>query len=249
MNDALEKEIMVELNARQLESFRENGYLRLDPFISSDELEPLRKRLAAVLSGEMALPAGMLQTLDPTKYRTANGLPIPEGIQRPALHDEAFFSIANHPTLFAVMRQLIGEDAALFTDQVIVKNPEAGVTTFYHQDGYYWRSAGERTVNCWIALDDADAGNGALVFMPASQKEGLREHEAYFDEPTLHSGTTGEAFRRLRIPLDTIDFSRERVEPVKAGGALLFGKFCWHRSEPNHSGRQRRAYAVAYHGA
>jgi hypothetical protein len=59
---------------------------------------------------------------------------------------------------------------------------------------------------------------------------------------------TGEAFRRLRIPMERVDFSRERVEPVKIGGCVMFGKLCWHRSDPNRSGRQRRAYAIAFHG-
>jgi hypothetical protein len=238
----------VTLTDEQVRRFREEGYLRLDPFIPGEELGPLRERIEAMVSGRTALPPQAFQTLDPKVYRTPNGLPVPEGIQGPSKYDPAFERVAGHPALVAAMRRLIGEDAALFTDQVIVKNPEAGVTTYYHQDGFYWRSSGRRTVNCWIALDDADAGNGALRFMPGSQKGGLIEHEAYFDEPTLHSGVTGEAFRRLRIPLERVDFSRERVEPVRAGGCLLFGKLCWHRSDPNRSGRQRRAYAVAYHG-
>ena len=236
------------LTDEQIRRFREEGYLRLDPFIPAEGLGPLRERIDAMVTGRMALPQQAFQTLDPKVYRTPNGLPIPEGIQRPSKYDAAFERVASHPTLIAVMRQLIGEDAALFTDQVIVKNPEAGVTTYYHQDGFYWRSSGERTINCWIALDDADADNGALRFVRGSHLRGLIEHEAYFDEPTLHSGVTGEAFRRLRIPPEKADLSRERVEPVKAGGCVLFGKLCWHRSDPNRSGRQRRAYAVAYHG-
>ncbi|MDA1190672.1 MAG: phytanoyl-CoA dioxygenase family protein [Candidatus Poribacteria bacterium] len=237
------------LTPDQKARFQQDGYLRLDPFIPSDDLEPLRRRLDALLSGAEAFPPESYQTLDPQKYRTANGLPIPEGIQRPMLHDEAFARIAQHPNLVAVMRGLIGEDAQLFTDQVIVKNPEAGVTTHFHQDGYYWRNSGARTINLWIALDDADEDNGALIFMPGSQRDGLVDHEAYYDEPTLHSGVTGKAFQRLRIPLETVDFTKERAEPVKAGGCVLFGKHCWHRSNPNRAGRQRRAYAIAYHGA
>ena len=236
------------LTDEQTRRFREDGYLRLDPFLPPEELEPLRERIDAIIAGRMTLPPQALQTLDPKVYRTPNGLPIPEGIQGPSKHDAAFERIASHPTLISVMRQLIGEDATRYTDQVIVKNPEAGMETYFHQDGFYWRTTGKRTINCWIALDDADVGNGTLRFMPGSQRGGLIEHEAYFDNPTIHSGVTGEAFRRLRIPMEKADLSRERAEPVKAGGGLLFGKLCWHRSDPNRSGRQRRAYAIAYQG-
>lgn len=237
------------LTDEQTRRFREDGYLRLDLLIPTEELEPLRERIDAIISGRTALPPQALQTLDPQVYRTPNGLPVPEGIQGPSKHDPAFERIAGHPALVSVMRQLIGEDATRYTDQVIVKNPEAGMETYFHQDGFYWRTTGQRTVNCWIALDDADVGNGTLRFMPGSQRGGLVEHEAYFDNPTIHSGVTGEPFKRLRIPMEKADLSLERPEPVKAGGALLFGKLCWHRSDPNRSGRQRRAYAIAYQGA
>ena len=232
----------------QVRDFRENGFLGIDPFIPSAELEPLRSRLDLLASGQELYPPKAFHTLDPNLYRGPNGQPVPEGIQRPAQYDEAFERIAGHPALKAIMRGLIGEDAERFTDQVIIKNPEAGVTTHFHQDGFYWRNSGQRTVNCWIALDEADEENGVLRFIPGSHLEGLIEHERYFDEPTLHSGATGAAMQRLRIPLDQADFSRERVVPLAAGGCVVFAKLCWHRSDPNRSGRKRRAYAVAYHG-
>jgi ectoine hydroxylase-related dioxygenase (phytanoyl-CoA dioxygenase family) len=227
--------------------FRVDGYLRIDALISPEELEPLIARLDAALDGSDPFPPESYQVLDPERFQTPAGTHVPEGIQRPMLYDASFERLARHPRLVAAMRALIGDDATVFTDQVIIKNPTAGVTTYHHQDGYYWRSAGSRTVNCWIALEDADGENGCLVFAPGSQRNGLVEHEAYFDEPSLHSAVTGEAFRRLRIPSTRVEGIAEREEPVKAGGALLFGKYCWHRSNPNRSTRQRRAYAVAYH--
>ena len=231
----------------EVAQFQADGYVRIESLIPSEELEPLRARLEAALEGSDPFPPETYQVLDPERYRTPSGTPVPEGIQRPMLHDPSFDRIARHPRLVAAMRALIGDDAAVFTDQVIIKNPTAGMTTHHHQDGYYWRSAGSRTVNCWIALDDADVENGCLVFAPGSHRGGLVDHEAYFDDPTIHSGVTGEAFRRLRIPLSRVEGVAERAEPVRIGGAALFGKYCWHRSSPNRSTRQRRAYAVAYH--
>jgi phytanoyl-CoA hydroxylase len=143
----------------------------------------------------------------------------------------------------------MGVEVSRYTDQVILKTPGISPETHFHQDGFYWRSTPEKTINCWIALDDAGLGNGCLRFMPGSHRLGLQEHERYTDEPALHSGETGEAFQRLRIPLEGVDFSREVAEPVDAGGCLLFLKYTWHRSDPNRSPEQRRAYAVAYHEA
>jgi hypothetical protein len=234
------------LNPQQIERFWQDGYLKLDQLLTASETDDLRVCLEEVLAGQVQWPKRCFQTLDPARYRAPSGEPMPEGIQLPATQDERFRAVADHPRLVSVMQALIGPSIRRYTDQVILKSPEISPATHFHQDGFYWRSTPEKTINCWIALDDAGAGNGCLRFMPGTHRLGLQEHERYFDEPTLHSGETGEPFQRLRIPLDRVDFTQEVAEPVAAGGCLLFLKHTWHRSDPNRSPLQRRAYAVAY---
>lgn len=235
------------LSPAQIDAFHASGYLRLERLLDPAEVAVLREALEEVLEGRLAWPDDCFQTLDPARYRAPSGRPMPEGIQLPARQDERFRQVADHPRLVAAMRDLIGPDAVRYTDQVILKTPGISPATYFHQDGFYWRNSGERTVNCWIALDDAGLGNGCLVFLPGSHQGGLRPHEAYFDEPVLHHGRTGRPFQRLRIPLAEIDLGGEVPEPVPSGGCLFFTKFTWHRSDPNRSSRPRRAYAVAYH--
>jgi phytanoyl-CoA dioxygenase PhyH len=255
------------LTAEQKRFFGENGYVKIERLLEESEIAGLRERLEEVLLGTREWPRSCFQTLDPARYRAPSGAPMPEGIQRPAAVDGRFQAVADHPRLVAVMRELIGPDAVRYTDQVILKSPGLSPATFFHQDGFYWRNTSERTINCWIALDDAERDNGCLCFMPGSHRGGLVEHELYFDEPTLHSGETGVPFERKRIPLrwntpsdartasdggpypsSVPDFAREVAEPARAGDALLFLKYTWHRSDPNRSDRQRRAYAIAYQG-
>jgi phytanoyl-CoA hydroxylase len=237
------------IQLEQIERFQEQGYLKLDRLLSPAEVDGLKERLEDVLHGRARWPDSCFQNLDPDRFRAPSGAPMPEGIQMPSAQDERFRAVAEHPRLVEVMRALMGTEVRRYTDQVILKTPGISPETFFHQDGFYWRNTPDRTINCWIALDDAGVGNGCLRFMPGSHAWGLKEHEAYFDEPSLHSGQTGEQFRRLRIPLSKVDFSREVAEPVEAGGCLLFLKYTWHRSDPNRSPHQRRAYAIAYHQA
>jgi ectoine hydroxylase-related dioxygenase (phytanoyl-CoA dioxygenase family) len=235
------------LTSEQVASFHERGYLRLPRLLSPEEVTHLREALDDVLSGRALWPDDCFQTLDAERYRAPSGRPMPEGIQQPAGHDARFRGVADHPTLVSAMQALIGPGAVRYTDQVILKTPGISPATFFHQDGFYWRNSGERTVNCWIALDDAGPGNGCLVFLPGSHRHGLQEHEAYYDEPALHHGRTGRPFQRLRIPLDRAENAAEVCEPVPSGGCLFFTKYTWHRSDPNRSQNQRRAYAIAYH--
>lgn len=235
------------LTPEQIASFHERGYLCLPRLLSAETVAGLRERLEDVLAGRLEWPDECFQILDPAHYRAPSGRPMPEGIQQPAAQDSRFLAVAEGEPLAAAMRELIGGDASRYTDQVILKTPGISPATFFHQDGFYWRNSGERTVNCWIALDDAGAGNGCLVFQPGSHRLGIQEHEGYFDEPALHHGRTGRPFQRLRIPLNRADPSTEVAEPVAAGGCLFFTKYTWHRSDPNRSDKPRRAYAVAYH--
>jgi phytanoyl-CoA hydroxylase len=237
------------LTPQQVQLFHQNGYLRLDQLLSPEEVGSLKECLDELLRGRVQWPARCFQTLDASRYKAPSGAPMPEGIQLPAGQDPRFRAIAEHPLLVAATQALIGPNVTRYTDQVILKTPGISPATFFHQDGFYWRNTPEKTVNCWIALDDAGLGNGCLCFLPGSHRLGLQEHERYFDEPALHNGETGEPFQRLRIPLDRVDFSREVAEPVRAGGCLFFLKYTWHRSDPKRSAQQRRAYAVAYHDA
>jgi ectoine hydroxylase-related dioxygenase (phytanoyl-CoA dioxygenase family) len=237
------------LTTEQIAAFHRDGYLKLERLLTPEEVASVREGLDDVLHGRVRWPARCFQHLDPARWQAPSGDPMPEGIQQPAAQDVRFQRIADHPRLVAVMQALVGPGAVRYTDQVILKSPSLSPATFFHQDGFYWRNTPEKTVNCWIALDDADVANGCLCFMPGSHRDGLVEHEAYCDEPVLHHGQTGRPFQRLRIPLDRVDFTGEAAEPVAAGGCLLFTKYTWHRSDPNRSSQHRRAYAIAYHEA
>ena len=38
----------------------------------------------------------------------------------------------------------------------------------WHQDASYWPLSPSKTVTVWLAIDDADAGNGAMRVIPCS---------------------------------------------------------------------------------
>lgn len=234
------------LTAAQKAFFEENGFVAVDNLFTAEEAAAVGQRLDDIVLGRIEISKRHLFIYDPVKYKGPTGGPLVESVQLPAEHDEVFRSMAEHPRLIALMQDLIGPTVTKYTDQVIMKNPQIGIETFFHQDGYYWRNAAPRTVNCWIALDDASLENGCLRFMPSSFKWGLQEHESYYDEPALHSGVTGQSFPRLRIPLEKVDRSKEISVPVKAGGCVAFTTLTWHASHPNRSPIRRRAYAVAY---
>lgn len=88
----------------------------------------------------------------------------------------------------------------------------------------------------WIAIDHADAENGALQYLERSHRKGLVPH-----------GVT-DATQPFNV--DAILDDQSGLDPVVAtvqqGGVVLHHGAQLHSSGPNMSSRWRRAYAVHY---
>ncbi|KAL6058898.1 putative PhytanoylCoA dioxygenase domain containing 1 (Predicted) [Balamuthia mandrillaris] len=169
-----------------------------------------------------------------------------------------------------VLSSLFGNtrEVCLLNEQYIVKTENSGNASrfAYHQDRRYLDDSGEGAetlhtterpyISAWIAMDDMDEENGCLYILPyppppppslptnrhlcfTSPEEYMRHHRKmaarYPDEKELR-----------RQEADEIE-SGEEIEGEHAlilpqGSLVLLSSMVWHRSGPNHSSQQRRAY-------
>jgi phytanoyl-CoA hydroxylase len=237
----------MQLTEEQQRQYKEEGYMVVRGLISPEEAGRVRDRLIQLLRGEHDWPLRHFQILDPSRFRNPEGGYVPIGVQQPAKAESVFRDIADHPRLNSAMEQLLGGPVERFTDQALIKNATIEGPSFYHQDSYYWRLDPECGCNAWIALDTVDREASALGILPGTHRSGtLTPHEQYFDEPSFHDASTGTAFQRWRIPSAQVDFSREVVLPMSPGDAAFFSNYTWHRAEPNRTGKDKCAYAIAY---
>lgn len=237
----------MQLTEEQIEQYRAEGYTVVRGLISPGEGCRVRKRLMDLLAGDHDWPDTHFQVLDPSQFRNNRDGFIPIGVQRPAMQEEVFKAIADHPNLQRVMGQLLGGSVERFTDQALIKHRAISGQSFFHQDSFYWHLAPRQGCNSWIALDEVGVDGCALAIMPGTQQSWtLIEHEGYYDEPSYHNARSGEAFKRWRIPIAEIDFSGEVLLPMSPGDAAFFTNYTWHRSERNNSGVHKCAYAIAY---
>ena len=241
------------MHDESLRCYHSDGYCQMADIIPRPLIEAARKRVQDMLDNQPAWAEQSWQLVDPAAYTNAAGDPLPAGIQRPALYEDVFAEIANHPNLKAAMIQILGAEVELFTDQIGVKHgcvtEEQGGCSFYHQDSYYWHIDPSLGVNCWIPFDLVDYNASALGIKPGSQRGwDLIDHEHYYDNPAAGRIDDGvfQPYERHRVPLDNIDFSDEKVFPMKPGDGLFFTNYTWHRSEPNRSGETKMFYAIAY---
>ena len=238
------------ISAEEQARFQRDGYCVVRGLYTLEEVKPVRDRLEEFYEGKHTYgwPNEHLRSFDSDDRDTAGGNYRSGSLQRPASIEETFHTFAYNPKLIVVMEQLLGGAVKLYTDQTIFKPGaiKAG-RSFYHQDGYYWRLKPGACINAWVALDEVDRGTIAMGFMEGSQRDWrIARHEEYWDEVRPSGGKEGQQYKRKRIPLDAVDESKDLLIPGSPGDAFFFSNYTWHRAEPNLSGMNRAAYAIAY---
>lgn len=145
------------------------------------------------------------------------------------LHEQhaEFAGQLHHPTIVAVAKLLLGcAQVQLFHDHLISKPPEHSSTIPWHQDYPFWPVHEPRALSCWLALDDADADSGAMLFMPGAHLEGEKPPADF-----------------LRLAKQWGEREAQAVPTsVRAGDCVFHSCLSWHTSPPNGSQRQRRAF-------
>ncbi len=139
-------------------------------------------------------------------------------------------------TLLDIVEVLIGPNISLYHSKLLMKAANDGSSIPWHQDYAYWEQEGNEPLmlNCMVAIDRADLGNGCTQFVAGSHKWGLQEHER---EKTSF-GVFLPGYYQARD-----DATPEVLEP---GDAIFFSALIIHGSAPNPSGRSRRINTFAF---
>ncbi|MEX2292931.1 MAG: phytanoyl-CoA dioxygenase family protein [Acidimicrobiales bacterium] len=153
---------------------------------------------------------------------------------RPMMHlaSPALTAVATDERWSPIVLPLIGTgDARLYWEQAVAKPPHARTELPWHQDNGYTPLVPEEYVTCWLALDDAQEDNGCLWVIPGSHKSGTVVH---------HNGAGPFRVGHAGPDADGV------AVPVERGSVLVFSSLLMHRSGPNVTDRQRRAWILQF---
>jgi phytanoyl-CoA hydroxylase len=150
-------------------------------------------------------------------------------------YDEPSRLWMNAPRLADIVTALMGQKPRLLQTMVYFKPPGARGQSF-HQDNLYLRVT--PVVAAWVALDQADAENGAMEMVRGSHLLGLLPCR---EADTEVSFTDSETVLPDYLPRDLI--------ALNPGDAVFFHGLTVHGSAPNNStDRFRRAFICHYEG-
>lgn len=226
----------ITLTDEQVSQFRRDGFLRLPQITSAEEVDHLRSTLKRLFDEKAGWDEGaqfdlvasdedestdLTQILQPVNYA-------------PELRDTQY-----RVNALAIARQLLGEDATPSFEHSILKGPQRGSETPWHQDEAY-RAADAfdyEQISIWMPLQDTAADQGCMQYIPGSHRGGIREHRRVNDDPKVHSIET--------VPSE-FDASTAVACPLPAGGAVIHSGRTIHSAGPNRTTDPRLAYILAF---
>ena len=234
---------MAALTGEQLDRFHAGGYLPLGALLSAAELESLRRRTDDLTAGRV--PPGRIGfQLDERWRRTAgdatgyayagpsDGYRKIGGLE----WDPVFYPVIAGAAMLEVIGRLVPRPLAIHRAMILMKPAHGGTALSWHQDtGAGFPVPGTPYCTIWTALDDAGPDNGAMYVLPGSQ---------HFDADGL---PWQEVTVRARARAAAQDGDQERVVLTAAAGeSYLLNPRVLHGSDPNPTGRRRRAMNVIY---
>lgn len=167
------------------------------------------------------------------------------------MRDADFAALAIDSPLPMLAAQIMGaSEVRLFYDQLLVKEPQTGERTPWHQDLPYWPLRGGDILSMWVALDTVTQATGAVRYAAGSHRSGALYAPTAFGKD---SGF-GALYARMGLPAFPEDTVVERDYEmlswdVDPGDVIIHHPLVFHSAGGNAStDTRRRAVSIRYMG-
>jgi len=141
------------------------------------------------------------------------------------------YDLVTNDRILNYVQDLLGDNLICWATHYFCKMPGDGKQVSWHQDASYWPLTPSKTVTVWLAIDDADAENGAMQVLPGSHVHGQIAFERSTEE---ENNVLSQSVR------DPEQYGDPPVTfALRAGQMSLHTDLLLHGSEPNRSNRRR----------
>jgi hypothetical protein len=233
---------MNRLTDAQWQQYQYQGFLRLGPVLSPDELKALQTRIDDIMLGKARVDYNkMLMQLDSDTGKYEDAGEQSKGHKGATLDYRKIQDLEFDPLFLQCMQQPLFEDicrreygnipVSCFRAMFMNKPANKGTFLPWHQDRW---TAFDRDpkVTIWIALDPATQENGAVQIIPGSQHVLFNPaHESGFLSPEQAA---------------SIDKTKIQLMTLEPGEAVLLHNWTLHASDKNRSNQSRRAFSICY---
>lgn len=214
----------------QVQSFRRDGFLRLEALADATEVETLLGLYDELFQRHGGFEEGDRIELNADVDRA----PLPQ-IVNPERYAPRLIEGSAYRNAHEVARQLLGPECRPTGNHAILKPPRIGGATPWHQDEAYWDPRyAHRAVSIWITLQPSTLENGCMRFIPGSHLGPVLPHQL------ISADSHG-----LRLS-ETYPDSQQTICELPTGGATIHDGRTIHYAGPNLSERPRRALVFGF---
>lgn len=219
------------VSAEQIATYQENGFLVIENFLDSYELESWRKCTEEAVDARLSATGYLHNQGDPDAFYAQV---FTQALKLAEVHD-GMRQIMHDERLGKVAAELAGVDGIrIWHDQALIK-PPFGNATAWHLDNPYWSFSSRDALSIWVALDDATLQNGCMYYLPGTHKT------ARFENAGIGSNQR-DLFKVYPEWLDVPSVAC----PCPAGSAVFHNGIVAHGAGANMTNRPRRAMTCAY---
>ena len=210
------------LEARQVEAFRADGYLKVPAVLTPGALALARAEVARLAAAGDGPGASGFLSMDLMWQAGSQVL-------------EAF---ALSPRLGRLAADLLGvADARLYHDNVLTKTPGCGRTP-WHFDAHHFPIASRDIVTSWIPLQAIPAAMGPLAFAAGMDTWRLAEDVDFNARDSSYDAGVSAAFRAADVRVDDAPFA--------LGEISFHHAWCFHCARGNATTAPRQVMATTY---
>ena len=228
-----------ELVPEQIDFYRENGYIIIENFLNTQELENWRESVEEALKERN----GQKMPGKSIKVGEDDGINIDADYFKNVFDQLLNLWQTNGKVKKLMLDEKIGKMAAelsgadgirIWHDQALIKRPWANPTS-WHLDTPFWSFSDRKALSIWVALDDVTLENGCMFFIPGSYKK------TTFESPHIGKNV-GDIFNFYS------QFRNAKSVPavMKAGSCSFHNGLTIHGAGANMTNGFRRAMTCAY---
>ncbi len=145
--------------------------------------------------------------------------------------DSVFADLVRDDRILGIAESLLGPNIEVEGDQALFKPAFHGGELPWHTDNGYWNYDPPNLITCWIALADVKEENGALRFIPGSNRKAPAEQRAI----------AGSSLQEMDV-----DESLARTVELPPGGCSWHHCLTQHQTRPNRTPHPRPSYSIIY---
>ena len=166
----------MQLSSSQIDAYRNDGFIVVENVLSADDVRALREvtddfveRARDVATHDDVYDLEPSHSADEPRVRR---------IKTPHAQHDVYAGVMRHPTILAILQQLVHPSIRFDTSKLNMKAAGYGAAVEWHQDWAFYPHTNDDLAAVGVMMDDCAVENGPLLCVPGSHRRPIFDHHS-----------------------------------------------------------------------